>query len=471
MEHSLDPRQSSPVSRPEPDLVGLCRPRSGKVLLSLLPLLFFCSGVLFSEGAPSREGRVLSLEEAIDLARGNDAALQKADLGAADAARSHRQSWGLFLPSATLQGGTSYTRDLFFDSGTGRDPHWSPTSSLGVSLQLAPDLAPQIALREVSLERALLDRDVTYIDLVARVRRRYYGLIHLQERLQVLAEDIQLAEHQARQTRTRYENGLVSQRELLQADLAAERARLNYRQGRSDFQLEQVRLLVLLGLDSPDPREEESLFLVDSLDLSLDRVALAPVLARYPAWRYDAALQDLRLRSAELSRQEEILSSRAPSLNLSTSWNSTLDSPRTDSLRVGFSLSMPLDGWVTGSARAERIARADLQLRQDRIDRDDRYRQYQVRIQELVTQVNNAVEQTEIALLQVDIAEQFYALTEEGFLRGTVERLELDRARRDLLDARISVVTGRYHHALAVTDLAQVVGEENPRSLLQEIRE
>ncbi|SIQ54790.1 Outer membrane protein TolC [Alkalispirochaeta americana] len=444
-------------------------------LLCFLPLvlLFYPGlvypGVVSSDEGGAGQGRPLSLREAIDLARENDAALRKADLAAADAARSHRQSWGLFLPSATLQGGTSYTRDLFFDSEARRDPRWSPTSSLGVSLQLSPDIAPQIALREVAQERAFLDRDITYIDLVAQVRRRYYGLIHLQDRLQLLAEDIQLAEQQARQTRTRYENGLVSQRDLLQAELAVERARLNYRQGQTDFQLAQVRLLVLLGLEGYDPDDAGNLVLVDSLELSLDRVVLPLVLERYPASRYDAAMQDLRLRAAELSRREEGLSSRAPSLNLSTSWNSTLDSPQTDSLRVGFSLSLPLDGWLAGSSRAERVARADLQLSQDRIDRDDRYRQYQVRVQELVTQVNNAVEQIEIALLQVDIAEQFYALTEEGFLRGTVERMELDRARRDLLDARISVASGRYQHGLAATDLAQAVGEVNPEALLQEI--
>ncbi len=427
-----------------------------KALLTVLLLL----AVLASATA-----RDLSLTEAIELALRRDPQVQRSELSLAAAQRTLDQRWGLFLPAATVQAGTSYRHPLFTEARPGTDP-WSSSASVGLNLQLSAAVGPQLAALEVQRQIASLTRDTRLLALAAQVRRRYYGLVNTRQQLQLLQEDIRLAREQADQTRVRFESGLVSQRVLLQAQLNAERAHLALRQSSAEYQLQVTRFLSIIGLEEP----ATELTLADDFGLPVRRID-PDQLSERPATALDLASEELALRNAELSLRQEILATRSPTLGLSSSWSSSFAGESwSDSLNLSVSVSMPLDGFIAASGRGQRVDRAELQRQQAQITRDDQLEQHRLTVRDLVAQINQAVEQLSIADMQIDLAEQSLELTRTGFDRGTVERLELERTQRDLLDARISRAAGEYRYALAVTDLAQHLGAESPEALLRELR-
>lgn len=404
-------------------------------------------------------GLTLSIDDAVSLALDQDAELRRQDLALEAAERSYDLRWGLFLPSLTAQAGANYSRPFFTEDPRPDADPWRRTSSLGLSLQLSPAVAPQIASLQVARRNASIVLDRRALEVAAQVRRRYYGLIQARERHALLAEDVRLSREQEDQTRIRYENGLVSRRVLQQAELAAERARLEYRRGQASSDLELMRFRSLLGLDG-------DIALTDQLDFPAVSLEFEAVLRRFPADAHDGRMRELALESARLARQQEQLSVYAPAVTFSSSWSASFSDPWSDSLGFGISVALPLDGWVPASTRAQRVDRARLQETQSEITRDDQGRQYVLQLRELVAQVNQTVEETVITELQIEIAEQSLQLAEEGFSRGTVERLELERSRRDLLDARMGLVAARYQYSLALTELSRLVGVFDPRDIL-----
>lgn len=410
--------------------------------------------------------REISLEDAVELAIARDPEIRRAELSRAAAQRALDQRWGFFLPGITMQAGTTFSEPLVTERRPGADP-WRTSASLGLSLQLSAAVAPQMEALAVQKSRTLLERDTRLLALAAQVRRRYYSLVNSALQRELLEEDVRLAGEQARQAQARFENGLVSQRVVVQADLAVERARLAVRQSSLEYDLQRTRFLSLLGLEELPPGDD--LELTDSFDLPVRTVDAAAILA-LPRHHRDAAAEELALQSAELTLRQEILSTRSPTLGISSSW-STTESGGTwgDSFSLGINLSMPLDGFISASSRGQRVARAHLQEEQARITRDDRQEQYRLTARDLTAQVNQAAEQLTIAELQGAIAEQTLELAIEGFQRGTVERLEVERARRDLLDARLGGIAVQYRYTVALVDLALHLGYADPKTMLEDL--
>lgn len=424
------------------------------------------SGLLYiSLVAPLLAAPTLTEEEAVEMALRRDPEVQRNALAADAAQRTLARRWGIFLPTITAQGGTSYSAPLFSEEtqSSSRNPSdpWSQSASLGVSLQLSPAVAPQIALLTVQRDLATLAQQERALALSTQIRRRFYGLILNREQLALLQEDIRLAEEQVEQATTRFNQGRVSQRVVLQAQLTAERARLTHRQREAEYALELTRFRSLIGMS-----EDEEVTLTGAFDLPQVAIPAVAVLLALPAAPAPGVLrQEETLRNAHISLQQEILATRSPTLSLSSSWSNRFSDQWSDTLSFSLGVSLPLDGYISASPRGQRVERAALQVEQARITRTDQAEQYRLTTGDLAAQIRQAQEQMTIADLQIAVAQEILVLTQDGFDRGTVERLELERAQRDVLDARLNRLAADHRYTVAMNDLAQHLGVAHPRQL------
>jgi outer membrane protein TolC len=124
-----------------------------------------------------------------------------------------------------------------------------------------------------------------------------------------------------------------------------------------------------------------------------------------------------------------------------------------DSFSAGLSVSIPLDGWIPNSQDDQAVREAEGEIKKAELTLQSTRDSAEMEIRNLAVGLEHAARGIEISELQVDIAKRSYGLAEEGFLRGTVERLELEESRRDLLEARLDLLNGKYEYLQAVIDL------------------
>ncbi len=78
-------------------------------------------------------------------------------------------------------------------------------------------------------------------------------------------------------------------------------------------------------------------------------------------------------------------------------------------------------------------------------------------IRSLTANLNNSWESIVIARLNIEIAELTYSLTEQGFQNGTVEFIELETARKDLLQSRQELLVQETGYKNMIFDLASAL--------------
>jgi outer membrane protein TolC len=165
-----------------------------------------------------------------------------------------------------------------------------------------------------------------------------------------------------------------------------------------------------------------------------------------------------RLRYAEKKNR---LDSRAPSVRLETQWGGggTLGGADkfADTLRGAISLNIPLDPWIPGTKTAQSLRSDGAELEKAELDLGNAGIAAASQIRSLTAGLRNSWESIEIARLGVSTAERTYALTEEGFIGGTVESMTLADARNDLADARRRLLTAELSYRIMTLDLAAAV--------------
>jgi outer membrane protein TolC len=393
---------------------------------------------------------VLDFEDCLELAVENDSSLRQAAIDLGIAASATENSWSLLLPSLSLQAGANYSDTLFSRAVSSGDP-MSYSLGASLSLQLNRGIAARVKSLAISAEAAELSYEAALKDLTDRVTRQFYSLLLARSELELLEEDLELSEKQLEKSETRFRNGLINERTLLQTRLAMETSRLALSRSTSAWELEKRNFLNILGLDGDEEVSFEGRIDPEILEFDTEELLLNCLGGRTDV---KSAALTLRQREAGLTTAS---AARLPSISLSGGLNaSTPDfssSSYRDSFSAGLSVSIPLDGWIPNSQDDQAVREAEGEIKKAELTLQSTRDSAEMEIRNLAVGLEHAARGIEISELQVDIAKRSYGLAEEGFLRGTVERLELEESRRDLLEARLDLLNGKYEYLQAVIDL------------------
>lgn len=395
-----------------------------------------------------------TLPSYIEMALSGSADLRRLSLDLRSAAEAAGRDWNLLLPSVSLGLSTSYRQG-------GLPEEISSSASASLSLQLNAGVPAAMKNREFALARSELALESKRAEVITSTAGAFYSLLLVRGEGEVLAEDLALTESQLRRSRTRFENGLANERELLQASLAVEQARLAQEKHRSALNLEERRFRQLVGLE-----EDEEIVLDGALEAQRIEPDVERLIAGYLHRRSDVRGAELTLLQEEADRGAAAWS-RAPSVSLQAGV-SGLESVPDQSLSASLSVSIPLDGWVPGSAESLGIRAAGREKEKAEYSLQALRRAAELEIRGLVSALEQAGRSLDIAALQTGIAARLYSLAEQGYAGGTVARLELEEARGDLLSARLDELNGTYAYLSALLDLKAALGidsmEEIPGS-------
>ena len=288
-------------------------PFAALALVSVAPL----AQAQTSTTSPSA-GTVLTLDEAINLARRNNPVYlsQTSNRRTADAAV--RSARGALLPSADASFGTRYQQggQQVFNGLSFSNSSDAVQSSYGLNLNYRVNTATFVTPKAAVANREAVDADITGSSeqLRAAVTQQYLTVLQAQARAALQDTLVNTAESQLELAKAKLAVGMGTSLDIRRAEVALGQSQVALLTARNNVEVEKLRLFQQLGVPQPEGVQLTTDFPVNPPTFSIDSLL---DLAR----RQNPAV--LALRSRERAAALNIKVAKAaytPTLNLSTGW-------------------------------------------------------------------------------------------------------------------------------------------------------
>jgi outer membrane protein len=440
---------------------------------ALVSVLTLAGGSARAQEAPSpmvaQEGPAgtarMSLEQCIAAALGRNVDLLTAvdDVKLAEAQRT--QTRGMFGPKIHLD--ASYQRwneSYVFDNFPIHDTTvWNVTAS--VTQPITPLFAIYDAYRvkDLGVDIATVRREVTRRETAMRVIESYYRLLQAERLGEVAVASVDQLGAQLRQANSFHTNGIVSQDDVLRAELAVANAQQRLIQVRARVTLERARLGVLIGaradgtIDAQPlaggqvpPRESTSLEQAEHL-AEAQRAELREV-----EKRIEQAGHDTRLAYLKLAPQVSVVGAYIHN-------EGSLFS-QVNSAYVGGVASWDVWDWGTTTGG---ISEAKVHAHQALLARSKVDDQIRLEVKQAFVVVGTASEAMEVAKASVAAAEENFRLVKKRYEANAATSFDVVDAEGLLTQARGQMQTALYDFVIARAALRAAEGGA-PESLARQ---
>ncbi|MFO7848668.1 MAG: TolC family protein, partial [Spirochaetia bacterium] len=345
-------------------------------------------------------------------------------------------------------------------------PQWGVSAGLEFSLNLNVALVKAIE----STRKAWQAEEISYkqaeAELEKDVRKSFYNLLLMQEERKLQVERIETARERYEQAQINYENGLVPELTVLNAEVAYENQKpaleamdLRYRQALQGFKMN-------LGIDL---RREISL--EGSIEAEPVQLDAEELVNRYIGRRYDVRSMIANIKTMEDQYTANKLRAVTPTVSLGLNFDPSFqgdpwsdpwfsDIPEDWNQRSGmfrFTISMSLDGLLPFSETQVGLRELEDNIRKTRIGMQQALRGAEMEIWNTVDQIEKSRDTLETLQLNVRRAEKAYEMAEEAYNVGSEELLEVKDAQDELQKAQFEVLKEKYNYVSALLDLEHAI--------------
>jgi outer membrane protein TolC len=426
------------------------------------------------------ETLTLTADSAEALALENNLSLQSDAIDLNIKERAKDTAWNAFIPSIDGSAGLNNQGSLFSDptpSMMNPDPTartWIVSGGLSATLPINIALGTGIQQTKIDYEGGVLTYDDSRKKLNRDVRKYYYLLVATATDLELKLQNIEIAEKRYEQARENYNNGLISELEMLQAQVTAENSKPVYNNQLTSYKNDLMNFKLLLGIPSTIKLEfEEGLENIVFYEMSA-----MELFETYSANRLDVLQINKTIESLENTRKLQAQYNRTPTLALSGSWGTNVaegfngDSWKkevwTDYGNIGLNLSIPLDDFIPSSSTSVLLDDFDDQITQLELRRQLIFDSAEIEISNLVMTLQNSINTLETYALNVELAEKSFQLTTEAYNLGTRELLDVQDAQTQLLSAAQNVLYERINYINRLLDLEYAINAEDISDVLEE---
>jgi outer membrane protein TolC len=361
---------------------------------------------------------VLNADTAADLAVRQNLNLRRSSIDVSGRKRGADSSWNSLIPSLSAGASVNHGISLTGDLPPARDT-WIPGLSLSASWSFSPAIMFNMEKAKTDYEAGILSYAAAEQQLELEVRKLFYQILYLRS-------VVELAERNQESARARYEETVALVRVGQASTLEALSARVDFenlgpqRKGAETQYLnalESFRLILGIAAD-------EEVRLAGTLDEAIDGIATGTFAAVKSESLSIAALLKT-MESIAAQRKAAASQLYVPSLRLS--WNSGpaytkttdrwIDSTGSFSVTLGISL----EGFLPGSVQRNQIAALDDGLESYRIQVRENLRNQDTRIRQLERTIEQSLETIEALKLNVELAEETYAMYTEAYRLGAAD--------------------------------------------------
>lgn len=415
----------------------------------------------------------LTVEDAVNIALSENPTIKVAELEVQRYDYVKRETWGNLLPQVSASG--QYTRSIVkqeMAKGISFGADNTLTATGNVSLPLfAPTVYRTLKMNRTQLASAVEAARASRINLVAEVKKAFYNIQLAEQSLSVLLESEKTIKRTVDDTKSKFDNGLASEYDLLTAQVQLSNLQPTIVESRNSIEVSKLLLKMYLSIP-----ENVAVEVSGNLDSMRDAVVDASSLSTDISG--NTSLRSLDLQVELLERQLKLNNaSRLPTLSafgtvtltgndmgkFSFGEDGTAAAATSNPfywqhpVSAGLQLSVPIFSGLTKSSKARQIKN---NMAQVRLQRDYAVRSTTV---ELQTSINNLIAARETMYAQeqtVAQAVKAYAISDTRYRAGAGTILELNSAQLSMTQAQLSFSQAIYNYLSAKADYDKVIGVE-----------
>lgn len=442
--------------------------------LSLVVCLFAISQVGYAQ-QESQATLNLDLTTALKIAHDNNPTIKIAELEIQRVDYAKKEALGNLLPSLSASG--QYTNSIMksvmfmpesFSAMMGGQKYMeigyknSYTGTVSAALPLVNfSLWEQIKSKQNEIDLILEQARASKIDMTKQVKDAYFAVLLAKNSLKVLERSINNAKETLKTTQTSFEQGVVSEYDLIRAKVQVNNLNPTYISAKNGLELAILQLKMILSL----PQDQEIVF-VENLEDFSDRIISVSAAESERAANNNSDIRQLDLNIVSLKHSLRMINSQhLPSLSAfgQYSYQTQADDFKfadynwVGSAAVGLQLSIPIFNGrtVVNKAKQLKISLQELELQ----------KQYasdgiELQIQSAINSMKAAQEQLLVNKDAINQAERGYEIAKVRYQTGTGTILELNDSELSMTQANLNYQQSLYDFLTAQTNLEKVLGRE-----------
>ena len=434
-----------------------------KKILVLLLLAVACLGVqtVVSQEASATPGalsRVITIDDAVQLAMNNNLSLQRIALNLNTTKRTADRSWNSLLPTLNAGALISHPSSIVDDilppvtvgpMGLQDRIVWTPGFTLSAGLTLSASVIENIKRTRSDYEAGVLTLEAAKQDLELQVRKLFYQILLLDANRELAAQNFQSAEIRYEQTAARVRSGQAPSLDELSARVDMENLRPSVMNAEIHYENAMDAFKVILGIPA-----EIKIVLIGSISSEIAAEISVNDAGYAESMEASRLLQSIRSMTAQKNAVRN--SAYLPSLRLS--WTSTpvynlQHGYWIDNGSFSISLGMSLDSLFPWSSARTQIQTINDNIRSAEIQLTEIMRNRENRINQNIRTVDRIMESLEAMQLNVELAQSTYEMMEDAYRRGAADYQRLQGAGDSLAMARNRLLQEQFNLVSALLDL------------------
>lgn len=412
----------------------------------------------------------LTLEQAIEIALSDNPTIKIAEMEIQRYDYVKRQTWGNLLPQVSVSGMYNVAIEKSSMRGGlsfGADNTFTFTGDITLPL-FAPQIYRTLKLNKVQLESAVESARSSRIDLVAAVKVAFYNIMLAEQSLKVLKESEATVQQTVDETQLKYNNGLVSEYDLLTAQVQLSNLKPTILQTENAIKVAKLSLKMYLSIP-----EDVEVSILGKLDDMREVVFLGSDMITDLS--DNSSLKQLDLQVEQLTRQLKIANaSRLPSLGAfyqisktgndmapisftGAAANSKYRFYWTQPQSLGVQLNIPIFAGLTKMNQSRSIKNQIAQLKEQR---EYVEKQIDVQVRNAINTVLTAREQMFAQETTMKQAEKAFSISETRYNAGAGTMLELNSSQLNLTQARLNYSQAIFEFLSAKAEYDKIIGQE-----------
>jgi len=462
-------------------------------IIYLLVILMFAVPVIVQG-----QSNVITLDEAIEIALENNRDIEVAELEVRKSRAAVREAFGHALPSVDVSGNFSRflekprmpfpdfeallgnaTYSILFDEGvlprdedkfkpvTTQLQSFAQTNNYESQVQVTQTLFNSTVLRGIGASRRyhnLSEEELQRIisATILEVKRSFYAVLLTKNMYSIAKASLENASDNLRNVRAAYEQGLVAEFDLLQAEVQVENIRPMVLQSENALKNSKDGLKIVLGID-----QESEIDVIG--ELTYDAEPIPDVeMSIDEAFRGNYGIKSLEIkRDVDRAFIHFYQSEYWPVLYAFGNYTYAGSDDRYDfqnysSSIIGVTLSFNL---FNGGQTRQRVQQARITMNQTESQLQN-YRDYvAMQVKSRINDLRRVQSILEAQERNVELAERAYAISVIRYREGTGSQLEVQNADIALRQARTNRLQSVYDYIIARAELDQLIGSISDKYL------
>ncbi len=418
---------------------------------SILIALFTISAFTFPVHAEEKT-LVLDIEDSVKLAVENNISVLQGKIALDQAKRHKDHSWNSASPSLSVSAGASKSNKDFNDNYTAHIQG-------KVSISLSGNLYTDIRNAALSYEQGQLTYENTVRTVEMNVRNAFYNLLYQKDFTALKKSALETSRRQYEQNLAKYRQGAISQIDVLSSQVdyekkkpAVEAAQISYDNALANFKQS-------LGIE-----QERQIELKGSLDeiTSISEISITGIESKAPALmelEKKLEIAKNKVTANRFSAYGPVISAGwtyQPSISKSAKADKPTDPSDTGSLSL--SVTLPLDGLLPWSVRADNIQNAKDEVKNLELQIQDKKTSIAVSTEGSLRKINQSISTLKSLKASISLARQSFQMTQEAYNRGSRDLLTLRAAADSLQEAELNLKSEAYNLMSEILSLENMTG-------------